>query len=873
MVASKSATSTASFRLQNYAERLCQTLLVVTLVGVLYRFCWIGRRTAVKTSYNKADVLADGDDSYKCGALLHKGDWLDAEPTSSGAQFQNWQPPGCMLHEYKSRDIKDCLGWRRLVFFGDSTTRQIFWAVAKKLDRVGAEELAAQALDHNKQHQDINFESGHVELQFFWDPWLNSTNLKGELDSFSISSVPMRNGTSVESAAMVLLGSPGLWYARNGEENYVKGFRSAIDRVIPFMDNGSYNSSLMLNIGDSRRPSSNLLLLAPIQVPHYPSLSPPRESTITPEKIDQMNDYLQQASAFSGADVVWSYSLMTWAGPGTYQKDGLHVIDSVADRKADILLNARCNNEASSRGPPFDRTCCSSYKRKTGVQWGLLLTCLVIFPALALLGHKNRIPSPEQLLPSDESLTALAIIGLISSLCFFSDRTPLFEKSQRQYRPRDLCVVCLVIVFVGLGSIRRSRGTTSNKTSSESGSVTFLSRDQTDEWKGWMQAIVLVYHFIYGSRTLWLYEIIRVLVASYLFMTGFGHSIYFLEKNDYSFRRVLSTLLRLNMLSCLLPYIMGTDYMFYYFAPLVSYWFLVVYATFRVGHERNSDAAFLLRKIMLSCALTTAAAMIPGVWNSVFDALSYTCAIHWDAQEWQFRNFLDMYIVYVGMLLAVISHRVSKIHQGLLTPTSGLDIALKTMTVNSWLVEIAICLLSLCSAIIWFAAVQNFAVKEDYNQYQPYISFIPILSFIAVRNCCQIFRNHYSAALAWLGRCSLEIFVLQYHIWLAADTKGLLRIGLWDDKVQTAVLTIIFLYISKQMADATQVVTVWIVGGPTTESRKRASSTVRTEKVLPLDEKPDRFQQNKKSGVSLRRRLGMIVFGLWSANVLSARGA
>lgn len=71
------------------------------------------------------------DDPLKCQALLNHGLWLDAGLPDS---YQNWQPPGCMMREYRREDIKDCFKGHRLVLIGDSTVRDIFWAIARILD-------------------------------------------------------------------------------------------------------------------------------------------------------------------------------------------------------------------------------------------------------------------------------------------------------------------------------------------------------------------------------------------------------------------------------------------------------------------------------------------------------------------------------------------------------------------------------------------------------------------------------------------------------------------------------------------------------------------------------------------------------------------
>ncbi|TVY65507.1 putative O-acetyltransferase CAS1 [Lachnellula suecica] len=582
MLPFRAASSAKSGHVSVTINRALQALLAIVIVGVVYRYCWI-----------------DVSDPFKCGALLNKGQWLDPGPRwTSRNPFQNWQPPGCIMHEYKKQDIQQCFQERRLVFIGDSTTRQIFWAVAKKMDQERAEEEISEMLDQDEKHKDLEFVSGGVTVQFIWDPWMNSTGLEQELGRFSAEPNNTAEGVD-ESAGLILLGAPGLWYARHGQENSYKDFRDSIDAVIPYMDHNSEEHA-MVPISrpfPSRKQSPNFLLLAPVQVPWYPALSPSREEMITPEKIDQMNDYLQQVSQHSGADVVWSYSLMTWAGHGAYEESGLHVVNNVAHRKADVLLNLRCNADAANRSFPFNRTCCSNYTRPNPIQWIALVVGMLVLPTLSY-SRRKHVARISRMLPSATVLGALSVFTLVVCYCFYADRTQVFEKAHKQFRKREFLIACSAVAIAGLFSIRRNSSRAISQKSSDAAlhDDGFLSRTQTDEWKGWMQAFILIYHYTHGSKTLWIYELVRIFVASYLFLTGYGHTLYFLKNEDYSLKRVAGVLIRLNLLSCVLPYMMRTDYLFYYFAPLVSFWFLVIYFTLKVGHEQNSDIVFVLQR-------------------------------------------------------------------------------------------------------------------------------------------------------------------------------------------------------------------------------------------------------------------------------------
>ncbi|PQE02959.1 CAS1 domain-containing protein [Rutstroemia sp. NJR-2017a BVV2] len=852
-------------------ERVLQLLLCLVIASVVYRYCWL-----------------DISDPYKCGALLNKGQWLDAGPRwSSRKPFQNWQPPGCILHEYKRKDIQECFKNRRVVFVGDSTTRQIFWAVAKKMDQERAEEEMTELLDLDQKHKDLEFSSGGVTVQFVWDPWLNSTGLDKELKNFNAN--PRPGAKTDESASLLLLGAPGLWYARHGQENYFKEFRESIEHVIPFMDHARGDSPILPGARPfpSTNKSPNFLLLAPVQVPWYQALSPSREETITPEKIDLMNDYLQQVSAHSDADIVWSFSLMTWAGRGEYEESGLHVVDNVAHRKADVLLNLRCNADAVERGYPYDRTCCNNYRQPNVIQWSIVLTGMLLLPAVVFV-RRNHLLRIGRSLPQLEVLGALLTLTLAVCFCYYADRTQLFEKEQKQFRRSEFLIATLVVFIGGLVSIRP------NSTSKGAQEVTarpvdqgFLSREQTDEWKGWMQFIILIYHYTHGSKALWLFELLRNLVAAYLFMTGFGHTMYFLKREDYSLRRVASVLIRLNLLTCALTYMMRTDYMCYYFTPLVSFWFLVVYFTLRVRQDSNSKLGFLLLKVLLSSLFTTVIIKVPGMLESLRFILRYSYGVSWEVTNWRYRFQTDMLIVYIGMLVAIFYLRISQIRSSSIICTSPLDRLLSLIALHPTPFTTIATTASLILLPGFRILTQRSPDRDDYLWWHPYISFIPILCYLTLRNCHPLLRSHHSALFVALGKCSLETFVLQYHIWLAADTKGILRLGLWGRWTEAAVLTGLFLWISWRVADATGVVTGWVIGGGGVCSPGKGEDGKRKGKggelpMLELDKgmlgraevggegKGRSWVDRVVVGLreDLRWRLGVMALGIWVGNMV-----
>ncbi|KAI9888411.1 MAG: hypothetical protein M1814_000503 [Vezdaea aestivalis] len=819
-----------------------------------------------------------------CALRSKAGHWIDHPhgPQKPGktAPLQLWSPPGCLLHNYQANDISACLERKKIVLVGDSNVRQLYWAIAKKMDLV---ETQARFLDSEKnqsfRHSDLSFKSHGVNLEFVWDPFLNTSRLRRELIYYN-------NESAVEQTAIMLVGT-GHWFARFIHANPLKKFKDAIDNVVYFM-NSTQDHVQEKKIGRERSP--NLLLLAPIQDPLYDRLSPARAASITPDKISFMNGFLQQLSAFQNVDIIWSWALMTFSNKHAYEEGGLHVLESVAARRADTLLNLRCNAAhagAPGQGFPYDRTCCTNYGKPGWLQWLSLFIGICLLPLLTFGVSKGFLKQYRT--PSAHILSSMLVLAMVVSLCFYTDRTQIFNKTAKHFTLRSFEAMCGVVLALGVLSIRRSNATIGGKDQQ------FLSREQSEEWKGWMQFLILIYHYTGGSKVLWLYEIVRVLVASYLFMTGYGHAMFFLQKGDFSLRRAASTLIRLNLLSCLLPYVMRTDYMFYYFAPLVSFWFCIVYLTLFVGRSWNDKRLFLYGKILASATCVQIFHRIPGLLELVFQILKYTCRIHWEAREWRFRLLLDGVIVYVGMIVAVL-------YLDLTSPKSSRYQFLRS---PPRLLNLFASIASLITIAGVWVLTRRSPDKYDYNWWHPYISCLPVLSFVILRNSNRHFRNFYSSIFAWLGRSSLETFTLQYHIWLAADTKGLLSLGLFgrrrfqvDGRLQDfLILTPIFLWISWRVGIATGVITGYLVAGGEQKAKRLPTAAAHARKdSMQLQDLSGKRDDGVKAGLleeiggqddqwvggksvgwrgrflqawrdDLRVRVGSLLFVLWVLNL------
>ncbi|KAJ8897026.1 hypothetical protein PR048_002372 [Dryococelus australis] len=90
--------------------------------------------------------------------------------------------------------------------------------------------------------------------------------------------------------------------------------------------------------------------------------------------------------------------------------------------------------------------------------------------------------------------------------------------------------------------------------------------------------------------------------------------------------------------------------------------------------------------------------------------------------------------------------------------------------------------------------------------------FLPqIVSYIILRNISGVLRTRHSSFFAWFGHISLEMFICQYHVWLAADTHGVLVLLPGYPVLNVIITTFIFVCISHEVHRITRVLIPYAV--------------------------------------------------------------
>lgn len=291
-----------------------------------------------------------------------------------------------MIHAYKTNDVTLCLASQRVVFAGDSITRQLYYSFAHAADPT----LPSGPPSDDQKHQDITLRTkGGTSILFYWDPFLNGTHA---LDI-------LRSGTKSGRPSLAVFGS-GLWYLRHRDSGGIAAWEAMIDRTYSII---SQNSE---NIADQ-------IVWLPVEEPVSSKLSAERSATIHPSDVEAMNaDLIHRVTpappsfSFSSEYVVPSkpskrkvpvslpiaLNLML---DDSQTADGLHFSAPILKAQANLLLNLRCNDVLPKRFP-LDKTCCRSYPTPPFLEILVLFVLVAWGPLARFLSKRNGMSSPKR---------------------------------------------------------------------------------------------------------------------------------------------------------------------------------------------------------------------------------------------------------------------------------------------------------------------------------------------------------------------------------------------------------------------------------------------------------------------------------------------
>lgn len=420
----------------------------------------------------------------------------------------------------------------------------------------------------------------------------------------------------------------------------------------------------------------------------------------------------------------------------------------------------------------------------------------------APLSHsQNPNNGPPAVLDVTTLIYALANLGVILAYFYLCDRTNFFMKENKYYSEFSFWIPVGYVFILGLFFTEDSRFTK------------VLNPEQTDEMKGWIILVILTYYLTGADRILPIHMHIRVLISTLLFLIGYSNASYIWQTGNCGIVKFFQIMFQTNFMTVILCFCMNRPYQFYYFVPLMSFWISMLYFVLSLPPHITSQSVdgnlyhylYLVIKIIGMMCVITVLYMSEVFFERIFvtrpwKALFVTTDD--DIHEWWYQWKLDRYTVVFGMIFANIVHIAQK-YNIFDDGNHGNLFSRKTLFTFS-----LVALVGVGSYTSFSFLCKN---KLNCDEIHSYIVFIPIIGYIVLRNISGIIRTKYSTFFAWFGRISLELFICQYHIWLAADRHGVLVLLPGFPTANMIITSFIFVCASHEVHRLTQILLPYAV--------------------------------------------------------------
>ncbi|XP_050664615.1 N-acetylneuraminate 9-O-acetyltransferase isoform X11 [Leptidea sinapis] len=464
-----------------------------------------------------------------------------------------------------------------------------------------------------------------------------------------------------------------------------------------------------------------------------------------------------------------------------------------------------------------DGSCCAQPEPCTQIQaltFALFLLCAVLAVMRAVwrwsqkFKHQlNGYSLVKQPPTTTSPITALAKLGMIMLYFYLCDRTNFFMKENKYYSEWSFWLPVGYVVALGLFFTDESRSSSHSRV---------LHREQTNEWKGWMQLVILVYQVTGASKVLPIYMLVRALQSSYLFLTGYGHLYYTWKTGDVGLVRYFRVIFRLNFFTVVLCLTMNRPYQFYSFIPLVSFWYTLMFALFALppyiaplsSHTQESKPyqyLIMALKVMGLLIIVTVLYMSEVFFQKVFVTRPWKALFvnaDDDIHQWWLEWKQDRYTIAYGIIFGVaylLAQRYSLLddnnHSNLFSRGG-----------------------SLCATLLAFIGIGSYVTFTflctnafDCNEIHSYVSFLPVYGYILLRNISGALRTRHSSLFAWFGNITLELFASQSHTWLAADTHGVLVLVPAAPVLNLIVTSYIFVFAAHEVHQLTAAILPYAV--------------------------------------------------------------
>jgi len=303
---------------------------------------------------------------------------------------------------------------------------------------------------------------------------------------------------------------------------------------------------------------------------------------------------------------------------------------------------------------------------------------------------------------------------------------------------------------------------------------------------------------------------IRWCVSAYVWLTGFGNGVYFWASADFSAKRFLQQIWRMNFLCALLALATNTAWIDYYFVALATVHFVLIFLCLgatrllgkyvfrgwptpdrKLGREAcdAEKAVGWLLLVVLTCLLWVPPQLNNMQRNSApktpYDYVFQTWLKdinHHTANYFWTRTRMDYLSSIHGLLFAAVYARFRD-----WWPKASLALRAPCYAVASALFAVA----------VYVAKMPKYCCNSgaDYRSVNAYVDTLWIPLYLLLRNSTPWLMHRVSAPMEWIGMHSLEFYLLQFHVFLTRKSQMILYIIPKESWAYTNMIIVGFIYV------------------------------------------------------------------------------
>ena len=215
-------------------------------------------------------------------------------------------------------------------------------------------------------------------------------------------------------------------------------------------------------------------------------------------------------------------------------------------------------------------------------------------------------------------------------------------------------------------------------------------------------------------------------------------------------------ILRINYFPLLLSFFLTVPLELYYVVPLHTTGFVVTMITCWVGYQLEKRLGLDYWK---SRTAAVALSLLAHVLFYETPAVNFLLLF---SKEYHFRFQADKYSAWMGMACGLLWGKVGEYMQW----AHGFENDARRRKASILQFSIGVGLIA-----FWYGLFGSISDKYAYNPVHPYVFIFAVIGWLMIRNCTRYLTECHSTLLEFLGRNTLETYVLQFHLFMTHNVQ------------------------------------------------------------------------------------------------------